>query len=235
MKKVIAIIPARSGSKGLKDKNIKILNGKPLLAYSIMAADKSGVFDTVHVSTDSQVYADIAKEYGADVPFLRNVDNAGDNASSWDVVREVLSKYAEIGKSFDVCVLLQPTSPLRTADDIKQSYQLFEENDAESLTSITEVDHPVQWCFRLDETRFMKEFSQSPFKNYRRQELEKYYRENGAIYIVETSKILNPQFDFYSERCIAYVMDNGRSIDIDTIQDFLVAESMMNIQLEDRK
>ncbi len=233
--RILAIIPARSGSKGLKDKNIKELNGKPLLTYSLGAAFDSELFDTVHVSTDSQVYAEMAKSFGADQPFLRDQQNAEDFSSSWDVVREVLMKYKAMGKEFDVCVLLQPTSPMRTADDITSAYKLFEKRGAKSLTSVTEVDHPVQWCFKLDESCSMKDFASSPFKDCRRQELEKHYRENGAIYIVRTEDIVNPSFDFYSDQCVAYVMDRGCSIDIDTLQDFVIAETIMRIQSEERK
>ena len=231
--KLIAIIPARSGSKGLRDKNIRELNGKPLLAYSIEAAVSAEIFDTVHVSTDSEEYAEIAKTYGADEPFLRDVQNAGDSSSSWDAVREVLRKYGECGKHFDVCVLLQPTSPLRTASDIKAAYALFEKKGADSLTSVTEVSHPVQWCFQLDDSYSMKDFASSPHKNSRRQELDKYYRENGAIYIVSTSNIVDPSFDFYTERCAAYVMERRRSIDIDTLEDFIAAETIMKAQPEE--
>lgn len=235
MKKLIAIIPARSGSKGLKDKNIRLLNGKPLLTYSVEAAIESGLFDIVHVSTDSQEYADIAKSYGADEQFLRDGQNAGDASSSWDAVREVLKKYEKLGKNFDICVLLQPTSPMRTADDIKFAYKLFEEQGAKSLTSVTEVDHPVQWCFKLNGTCFMKDFASSPFKDCRRQELEKHYRENGAIYIVGASDIVDSGFDFYTDQCVAYVMNRNRSIDIDTIQDFIIAERIMKMQSEEQK
>ena len=234
MKKLIAIIPARSGSKGLKNKNIRLLNGKPLLAYSVEAAVESGLFDTVHVSTDSKEYADIAKSFGADEAFLRDMQNSGDASSSWDAVREVLRKYKDIGKEFDVCVLLQPTSPMRTAEDIRAAYKLFEDKGAMSLTSATEVDHPIQWCFRLDETRSMKDFASSPYKDCRRQELEKHYRENGAIYIVRTKDITDPSFSFYTDRCVAYVMDRGQSIDIDTLQDFVIAETIIKMQSEER-
>ena len=227
---LIAIIPARSGSKGLRDKNIREINGKPLIAYSIEAAISSGIFDTVHVSTDSKKYAEIAEALGADEPFLRDVQNAKDSSSSWDVIREVLYKYDRLGRHFESCILLQPTSPLRTANDIKAAYELFEAKKAESLTSVTEVDHPVQWCFKLDESCSMKEFASSPYKDSRRQELEKYYRENGAIYIMRTLSIVNPSFDFYTKRCIAYVMERSRSIDIDTMQDFCIAETLMKEQ-----
>ena len=114
----LAIIPARSGSKGLKDKNIKLLNNQPLISYTIDAANKTGIFSHVMVSTDSKVYADIAQKYGAEVPFLRSKDNSCDVASSWDVVKEVLREYAKLGITFDTVALLQPTSPLRSDKDI---------------------------------------------------------------------------------------------------------------------
>ena len=176
MKKMIAIIPARCGSKGLKDKNILNLAGKPLLAYSIEAAHSSNLFDTIHVSTDSKNYAQIALKYGADVPFLRSAEYAGDGASTWYTVKEVLEKYKHIGKQYDLCVVLQPTSPLRTARDIQNAYKLFIDKEADALTSVTETEHPIQWCFNLDNTCSMKNFANSPYKNCRRQDLEKYYR-----------------------------------------------------------
>lgn len=116
--KNIAVITARSGSKALVDKNIKLLAGKPLLAYTIEAAKESGCFDTIMVSTDSEKYAVIARDYGAQVPFLRSEATSSDTAGSWDVVREVICQYKELGEVFDSVCLLQPTSPLRTAEDI---------------------------------------------------------------------------------------------------------------------
>ena len=136
--KNIAIIPARSGSKGLKDKNIKPLMGKPLLAYSIEAAMQSNMFDTVMVSTDSETYAKIARKYGAEVPFLRSAETSSDTASSWDAVAEVLNGYAAIDRCFDTFMLLQPTSPLRTAGDIVGAYRTMEEKDANTVVSLCE-------------------------------------------------------------------------------------------------
>ena len=125
MMRRIAIIPARSGSKGLKDKNIKELNGKPLIAYSIEAALASKMFDKVFVSTDSQKYADIAIQYGADASFLRSEENSSDTAGSWDVIREVISKLKDMGEEYDEVMLLQATSPLRTVEDIVKSIELL--------------------------------------------------------------------------------------------------------------
>ena len=124
--KNIAIITARSGSKGLPHKNIRMLNGRPLMAWSIKAALDSGMFDTVMVSTDSEEYAKIARDYGAEVPFLRSEENSGDRSNSWDVVAEVLEKYKELGREFDYLMLLQPTSPLRSGDDIKGAFEYLE-------------------------------------------------------------------------------------------------------------
>lgn len=229
-KKFIAIIPARSGSKGLKDKNIRELNGKPLIAYTIESALSAGIFDIVHVSTDSKKYADIATSFGADVPFLRSVECATDRSSPWDAVREVLSRYKELGKEFDVCALLQPTSPLRTAQDICEAFSLYFEKNARSLTSVSEVEHPVQWCFKLDETLSMQDFSASPYKECRRQELEKHYRENGMIYIVGAEDICRPGFSFYTADCYAYIVEQRRAIDIDALQDFILAKTLMRTE-----
>ncbi len=225
--RILAVIPARSGSKGLANKNIRELNGKPLLAYSIEAAKESGLFDAIHVSTDSEEYSRIAKEYGADQPFLRDAYNSGDASSTWDAVKEVVHKYEQIGQIFDICVLLQPTSPLRDANDIVASYDLYRHKRAVSVVSVTEVEHPIQWCFALDESFAMTDFANSPYKNSRRQELEKHYRENGAIYIVDIKALLGQNFDFYSNSCFAYIMDGCKSIDIDSLTDFRIAEILM--------
>lgn len=225
--KNIAIIPARSGSKGLIDKNIKELNHKPLLAYTIEAAKKSGLFETIHVSTDSEKYSKIAENYGADQPFLRHANNSADASSTWDAVREVIENYEDIGKVYDIVVLLQPTSPLRTSEDIQGAYSLFQNMHAKTVVSVTEVDHPIQWCFTLDETKSMKSFAESAYKNSRRQDLQKHYRENGAIYIIRTKDIMNPEFEFYNSDCYAYIMDRSKSIDIDSLLDFKIAEIIM--------
>lgn len=231
----LAIIPARSGSKGLKDKNIKILCGKPLLAYTIEAAIASKAFDEVYVSTDSKKYAQIACEYFASVPFFREKNNATDEASSWDAVREALIRYEKMGRKFDECVLLQPTSPLRTGEDISRAIKLFEERKADSVVSVCEVEHPVQWCFRRTKDQSMREFSNSPYRNMRRQELECYYRENGAIYIVKTDNIRDVQYDIYQNNCYMYVMDKRASVDIDDEIDFMLAESIMQKDKSEEK
>lgn len=224
--KNIAVIPARSGSKGLKDKNIKLLKGKPLMAYSIEAALTSGLFDCVHVSTDSIKYADIAKENGADVPFLRDETLATDGAGTWDAVRYVVEKYKELGKTFDTVTLLQPTSPLRDAEDISEAFRIFQEKQADSVISVCEAEHSPLICNTLDESRSMQDFIDMD-KIGRRQELSAYYRLNGAIYIQRTDILMNQQ-NLYGEKSYAYVMEKIHSIDIDDAFDFLLAETAMH-------
>ena len=229
-RRVIAIIPARSGSKGLPDKNIKLLSGKPLMVYTIEAAIDSGLFDIVHVSTDSNRYADIARQYGGDVPFLRSQELSGDSASTWDAVKEVVQRYRAMGMEFDVCAVLQPTSPLRQSWHIRAAFQQYEDRNAISLTSVVEVEHPVQWCFALDGSLSMGGFAESKYRNARRQDLTKHFRENGAIYITQVECILQDGFDFYSNDCIAYIMGRADSIDIDDEIDFRLAEDLMSAQ-----
>ena len=225
--KRIAIIPARSGSKGLPDKNIKLLSGKPLMAYSIDAAISSGAFSRVFVSTDSEKYAKIAIENGADAHFLRSSVNASDHAGSWDVVREVLLRFEEEGEVFDEVMLLQPTSPLRTSEDILSAISLMQEKDALVVESLTEMDHSPLWSNTLPDDlsmdHFFNEYSEMP-----RQSLPTYYRENGAIYLLKRDLLKKEDADMFKERCYAYVMPRERSIDIDVELDFAFAELILS-------
>lgn len=229
--KNIAIIPARSGSKGLKDKNIIDLNGKPLMYYTIKAALESKCFDEVMVSTDSDQYAEIARKCGASVPFLRSEEMSGDLADSWDTVREVLIKYRMSDKKFDFVALLQPTSPLRDADDIKSAFELMIESNVDSAVSVTEVEHPIQWCFELPTNCILSELGNTKYLHMRRQELPTYYHENGAIYIASANKIMDSLYDLYSERLVGYIMPREKSIDIDSRLDLTIANDVMNMHL----
>lgn len=223
-KKIIAIIPARSGSKGLKDKNIKELNGKPLISYTIEAANESRIFDKVFVSTDSEKYAEISRKYGADVPFLRSAENSTDKAGSWEVVKEVLSKLDE---KYDIVILLQPTSPLRNAQNIKEAIDLFFEKNADSVISVTETDHPIFWCNTLNENLSLKNFIKKEY-NKNRQALPKSYTVNGAIYIVKT-EFLNDlsKFNLYGDKSFAYIMERINSVDIDGELDFIYVQAIL--------
>ena len=220
--KSIAIIPARSGSKGVRDKNIRPLKGRPLMAWTIEAAIQSGEFDEVMVSTDSEAYAAIAREAGAAVPFLRSAETATDTASSWDMAAEVLAGYEAMGRTFDTFCLLQPTSPLRTAEDIRKAYDLFREKDAFAVVSVCEAEHSPLWCGHLPDDGSMNGFI-DPDAIRQRQAGGKFYRLNGSIYIADTVKFAQNRF-LYREGSYAYVMPQERSVDIDSEVDFRFAE-----------
>ncbi|MDD4113315.1 MAG: acylneuraminate cytidylyltransferase family protein [Herbinix sp.] len=227
----LAIIPARSGSKGLKDKNIKSLHGKPLIAYTIEAALEAEIFDEVYVSTDSEKYAEIAKQHGASVPFLRSTYNAGDTSSSWDVVEEAMLGYLQqMGRTFDTVTLLQPTTPLRTAEDIIHSYELYNSKKADVVISVCEVDHSPLWTNTLTSDLSLNKFIKKEIRELPRQKLNPYYRINGAIYMINVEYFQKHGANgLYEENSYAYIMDRKRSIDIDTEDDFLLADYYMRL------
>lgn len=226
--KNIAVIPARSGSKGLPDKNIRPVNGKPLLAYTIEAALESGCFDTVHVSTDSERYAEIARQYGADVPFLRSAALATDTASTWDAVREVLARYDELGKRFDTMMLMQPTTPLRTGEDVKEAYALLQKKQAKSVIAVCEVDHSPLWCDTIPDSGSMKGFGRKDLAWVNRQDLRPYYRVNGAIYLLSVNEInIPPDDEIYEDNCYALFMDRKKSVDVDSEDDLALVEFLL--------
>lgn len=222
----LAIITARSGSKRLPDKNIKELNGIPLMAYSIQAALKSGKFSHVMVSTDSPLYAEIAKKHGAEVPFLRNDATSGDTASSWDTLREVVRNYKEMGLEFDTVTLLQPTSPLRSAEDIIGAFDMYQEKNATAIVSCCPMEHIPLAANLLSEDGCMNGFL-NRLQTYPRETWRSFYRINGSIYIVDTELLMSGA-SIYNERSFAYIMSNERSVDIDTELDFVIAEAVMN-------
>lgn len=225
--KNIAIIPARSGSKGLKDKNIKLLNGKPLLAYTIEAARESGLFDEIMVSTDSRVYADIAKQWGANVPFLRSDESSNDTASSWDAVKEVIGKYKNLGTEFDTVALLQPTSPLRTSNDIIAGYKVLTERVANFVVGVCEMDHSPLWANTLPGDLSMKNFIRPEVAKLPRQSIPTYYRINGALYIVKI-EYLTKASNIYKDKSFALVMKAENSLDIDNLLDFEISEFLLS-------
>lgn len=227
---MIAIIPARSGSKGLKNKNIRSLNGKPLISYTIEAANKSGVFDTIMVSTDSKEYADIAEKYGAEVPFLRSEESASDTASTRTCVLEVLSRYSELGKQFNKVFILQPTSPLRTWKNIVEANKLFEEKNAKSIISVSELSHSIKWSNTIDNSLSLNKFI-LPEDDCRRQDFEKYYMLNGAIFLHDTKYYIDHEY-YFDDTSFAYIMETEESIDIDSEFDFLIAETILKKKLD---
>lgn len=223
----IAIIPARSGSKGLPDKNIKELHGKPMLAYTIEAAQQSNCFEEIFVSTDSIKYAEIAKNYGASVPFFRSNDLASDVASTWDVVMEALNWYKENRtKEFSKVCVLQPTSPLRDGNDIYQAFKLFKDKKAKTVSSVCLTDHPSHIVNRISQDLSLYNFIKQEDEDKRRQDLGETYRLNGAIYIRLVEDILS-KAPVYPKESYAYIMSKHNSIDIDDYIDFLLADTLL--------
>lgn len=223
--KNLAIIPARSGSKGLKDKNIKPLNGLPMMVYSIRAAQEANIFDEIMVSTDSNRYAYISKEFGASVPFMRSEEYSGSRARSWDVVKEVLDNYQKIGKRYDTVCLLQPTSPLRTAEDILNGYIELKKRQADAITSVCEAEHSPLWMTPLSDDNSLSKYREKAI-DAPRQQLQTFYRINGALYIRKIQYVEN-DIILLNRKEYAYIMERRRSVDIDTIFDFELAEYLL--------
>jgi len=221
--KKIAIIPARSGSKGLKDKNIIDLCGKPLIAYSIEAALHSGVFDRIIVSTDSKHYADIASENGAEI-MMRGESLSNDKATTFMVLEDILKN--RLSEPIDYFVLLQPTSPLRTAEHIKEAIAKFESrfDDFDFLVSMKESEHAKVLVNPIDEDESLKYFD-TDFSNYRRQGY-KDYSPNGAIFIGKPKAYLE-QKHFFGARSLAYIMPKIMSVDIDEWIDLKLIEMII--------
>lgn len=224
---MIAIIPARGGSKGLPGKNIKPLNGKPLIAYTIECALKSEKISHVVVSTDSNEIAEIALKYGAEVPFLRPDYLATDEAKAIDNYIYTIHRLSELyNEDIDSFIVLQPTSPLRLHEDIDRAIAMFEEKEADSVISYTQESHPVFWHKFINEDGRLKNIFNDTIEN--RQELRKSYYPNGAIYIFKKSIIESGVY--YTENTFAYIMPRNRSIDIDYIEDFQYAEFLLSLR-----
>ena len=219
-KRLLAVIPARGGSKRLPRKNVLDLAGKPLIAWTIQEALNCKYIDQVIVSTDDKEISDISKEYGADVPFFRPSELATDEAKTVDVVLHLLDELEKVGERYDYIILLQPTSPLRTAQNIDESVELLQMKNSDAVISVCESEHPPLWCNVLPDDMSMDNFLDESVKNKRSQDLSKQYRINGAIYISSVEKLKKENSFFLSNNCIAYIMKQNVSIDIDTIDDF---------------
>jgi CMP-N-acetylneuraminic acid synthetase len=236
MGKVLAVIPARGGSKGLPGKNIMPLLGKPVLAYTVEAALQARTLDRVILSTDSEEIAEVGRKSGVEVPFIRPPELATDDAHPTAVLEHAITYLAETdGYDVELVVTLQPTSPLRVAGDIDDAVQVLQNNpDMDSVITVKEVDLPPYWILRLD-GQYLRPFVDdgTDYSLMRRQELEQTYRPNGAVYVTrkELLKDRGLIFSAFSNGKTGYVlMEPIRSLDIDTETDFKVIEAVMRGQ-----
>ena len=223
---MLAIVPARGGSKGLPGKNIRSLAGKPLIAYTIEAALGAKSVSRVVCSTDSPEIADVAARFGAEVPFLRTAELAQDDSLAIDNYIYTVDRLIAEGASIDDYCVLLPTAPLRTAADIDAAAAVFRERNADSVISYYPAPHPVQWYRYIDEAGVLRSFFEDGARLANRQEERASYLPNGAIYIFRHT-ILKSTREYYSERTYPYLMPISRSVDIDTLDDFNYAEYIL--------
>lgn len=221
-KTFLAIIPARGGSKRLPRKNVLELAGKPLIVWSIEAGLKSKYIDKVVVTSDDDEILSISKEYGAEI--IKRPDYlANDTAKTFDAIKHTIENM----QKYDYIVLLQPTSPLRNGFHIDEAIELLELKKADAIVSVCEMEHSPLWSNTLPKDYNMNSFLKDEVLNKRSQDLETYYRLNGAIYICKTEKLLSEESFFLRDNIFAYKMDRLNSMDIDEEIDFKIAKSLI--------
>jgi len=231
---MLAIIPARGGSNGVPGKNIMYLDGMPLLAYAIEAAHKSYQIDRIILSTDSEEIAEVGRKFGAEVPFMRPVELAQDNSLDIDnsiytmdrLNSEPESIFGGFSGNYGEFVILQPTSPLRTFEDIDEAVRIFRMNDADAVISVCEVPYRPEWLQKTDKNGVLRAFFKDEITLENRQKLEVAYVPNGAVYVLKLA-LLKEKHTYYTDKTYPYIMPPERSIDIDTYFDFELAEFMM--------
>ena len=217
----VAIITARGGSKRIPHKNIKPFLGKPIIAYSIEAAKAAGCFDEVMVSIDDEEIAEIAKRYGAVVPFRRSAENSDDFSTTRDVVREVLKQYKEVGREFEYACCIYPTAPFITAERLKESMQLLEKNQADSVLPVVQFSFPPQRCVVLQEGKAVFKWPEHMLT--RSQDLEPFYHDCGQYYCLNT-KAFGEQGVLFMENTYPVILDEMEVQDIDNETDWKLAE-----------
>lgn len=223
----LAIIPARKGSKRLPNKNILSLAGKPLIVWTIEAALAATKITKVIVSTDSEEIAEIAQKAGAEVPFIRPDYLSNDTATSVDVIIHSLNFYKSQKTEINNFVLLQPTSPLRTSADIDAAINLHIKRKANSVTSVCEMEHSPLWSNTLPDNHSMEYFLKPEIVGKRSQDLDKYYRLNGAIYICNVRTFLKEKTFISKNKSFAYIMKKEHAVDIDDDLDFEFANYLL--------
>ena len=225
--KILAVITARGGSKGVPQKNIRPLLGKPLIAYTIQAALQSKTLNRTIVSTDDETIAHVSKQYGAEVPFLRPQHLATDAATSLSVLQHAVRYLADKEDYLaDIIVCLQPTSPLRSAEDIDQAVTLCLRTGSDSVVSLCQAEHHPYWMEKVVAGRIYPLMEADDEKYQRRQDLPPVYQLNGAIRVIKRNILLEEE-RMAGDNALAYIMPQERSIDIDTPIDFKIAELIL--------
>jgi N-acylneuraminate cytidylyltransferase/CMP-N,N'-diacetyllegionaminic acid synthase len=224
-KKILALITARGGSKGIPGKNIKKFCAKPMVYWTIKEALKCKYIDELVVSTDSKKIAAICEKYGAGAPFLRPGKFSKDNSNSIEVAMHAVDFLKAKGKSFDILLLLQPTSPLRVVEDMNKSLELLFRKNAKAVISVTEAFTTPLWMNTLPKNGSMKDFLPKMLINKSRQSLKPYYQLNGAIFLGFIDYVRKNN-TFFGSKTYAYIMPKARSVDIDDILDFKFAQTL---------
>ena len=220
--KCLAIIPARGGSKRIPHKNIKLFLGRPIIAYSIEAALGTGLFEEVMVSTDDMEIAEIARQEGASVPFLRSTENANDYATLADVLVEVVNVYKERGNEFDLICCLLPTAPLISSEDVRSAYDQLVMSTFDSICPVVAFSYPILRSLSIDEKGNLN-MNWPEYRFSRSQDLRPAYHDSGTFYWIKTSSLLKDK-KLLGENGTAIVLDEFRVQDIDTDTDWALAE-----------
>ena len=224
-KKFLAIIPARGGSKRLPRKNVLDLEGKPLIAWSIEAGLQSDYIDKVVVSSDDAEILAVSEKFGAEI--VKRPDAlSSDSSTTFDAIKHTIDNV----EGYEYVVLLQPTSPLRSAKQIDEAIELLEAKNADAVVSVCEMEHSPLWSNTLDNSLSMDNFLSDEVLNKRSQDLETYFRLNGAIYICKIEKLLEEKSFFLKENIFAYVMSRESSVDIDEEIDFKMARIWIKLK-----
>ena len=231
--KVLVIIPARGGSKGIPHKNIKPLAGKPLIYYTIDSARQIVPDEDICVSTDDQEIIKCVEDYGMKVPFVRPAELATDTAGTYEVLLHALDFYEHQGRKYDVVLLLQNTSPFRTAEHVKEAMKLYHKG-TDMVVSVKECAANPYYCVFEENEEGWLQVSKGDGKITRRQDAPKVYEYNGAIYIINAESL--KQMPLYAfQHKVKYVMDVESSLDLDTIFDWQIAEMIIKNRKNDGK
>lgn len=220
----IAIIPARGGSKRIKDKNIHTFCGKPLITYSLDAARESGIFDEIHVSTDSDSIADVVRAAGFKIDFMRSPDLADDHTPLMPVLKWVVESYKQRGRDFDEVCLLMPTAPLIDSDDLRNASKVFNENNKRNnLLAVSKFPAPVEWAFDKDPTTGLLTALYPEKLLVRSQDLKERFFDTGTFIFLKPETILSGA-QLFDEPVISYPLSQHKVVDIDTLEDLHLAE-----------